>query len=180
MGPYDKESLFISLPPPLPPRTACNWTVITPKLRPCRDAINDGKPELQTAFSSFDLRATTRKLFFKCDALMGNKEEQALSPAGATLTYIHPSACQPGSRQAVSQAAGAPHGRKPFQQFCRLHVSPLMAPFIKAASSRSARLPRRVYRLVACVSSQSRYTRVHLDTHTHTLTGRILPVAQLA
>lgn len=139
------------------------------------------KLELETAFSSFDLRATTRKLFFKSDALMGNKEEQALSPAVATLTYIHQSACQPSSRQAVSQTAGAPHGRKHFQQICCLHVSPLMAPFIKMASSQSARLPRRVYRLVSCVSSQSRHTRVHLHTHTHTHSDRKgLFVAQLA
>lgn len=100
---------------------------------------------------------------------MDNKEEQALSPAVPTLTHIHQSACQPSSQQAVSQTAGAPHGRKRFQPICFLHVSPLMAPFIKMARSQSALSPRHIYRLGACVPSQK---QTHSSPPAHMLSQK--------
>lgn len=100
---------------------------------------------------------------------MDNKEERALSPAVPTLTHIHQSACQPSSQQAVSQTAGAPHGRKRFQPICFLHVSPLMAPFIKMARSQSALSPRRIYRLAACVPSQK---QTHSSPPAHMLSQK--------
>lgn len=42
------------------------------------------------------------ELFFKPDTLMGNKEEQGLSPAVPTPTHIHQPASQPATSQPTS------------------------------------------------------------------------------